>query len=67
MGHRASLLAKERGIGVLSIGPQQRQNLWESGVVFAHSHTQNKLRCHALTTHLPLNFHLVVYNVYSTQ
>ena len=43
------------GEGVFDVGlGQQTQQHWESGVVFAHSLTQNKSPCHALSTHLAL-------------
>ena len=45
----------------------QMHKVWVSGVVFCAQPYRNKRCCHTLTMHLPLNFHLVVYNVYPTQ
>ena len=58
---KESLVAGQKGKTTLELeGGTHQQVLWESGVSFSHSHTQHKKFRHALKTHPPLNFHLVI-------
>ena len=41
VGRRVSLLLKEKGVAVFSVGVVDDWKSLEGGVVFAHSHTQN--------------------------
>jgi len=67
VGRRTSLLVKEKGVFRVGLVVNRWKRFRKAELSFSHSHTQNKQPCHALNTHLPLNFHLVVYNVYPTQ
>ena len=51
---------EEKGVFGVSLVVNRWKRCGKVELSFSHSHTQNKRPYHALTTHLPLNFHLVV-------